>query len=129
MTDPKKGRGPSAPAPAPTFEQDMERLKSLVASLESHSLDLDRAITTFEEGIKLSRTLSEKLTQAEARLEEITRAADGALAAAPAPPGGWGQPQSAAQAARRPDRGQEAARAAAPPPPPGAGAPPPPAGG
>jgi exodeoxyribonuclease VII small subunit len=76
--------------PQGTFEQDIEKLKSLVASLESHSLDLDRAITSFEEGIKLSRTLSERLTQAEARLEEITRAADGALAATPAPPGGWG---------------------------------------
>ncbi|MDR2611853.1 MAG: exodeoxyribonuclease VII small subunit [Deltaproteobacteria bacterium] len=92
MTDPKTGKGPQpADPPQGTFEQDMERLKSLVSQLENHSLDLDRAISTFEEGVALSRSLSERLLKAEARLEEITRLADGGIKTTPAPPGSdWG---------------------------------------
>jgi exodeoxyribonuclease VII small subunit len=60
-----------------TFEAGLERLKNIVDGLEKTDISLDDALNGFEEGIKLSRKLSDKLTQAEARLEMLTKGADG----------------------------------------------------
>ncbi|MDR1578245.1 MAG: exodeoxyribonuclease VII small subunit [Deltaproteobacteria bacterium] len=60
------------------FEVGLERLTKLVASLESQELNLDDAIKAFEDGVILSQKLAEKLNAAEARLEILTKGADGA---------------------------------------------------
>jgi exodeoxyribonuclease VII small subunit len=66
----------SAPEKDASFEEDLQTLKNLVLSLESQTLDLDQAISTFEKGITLSRKLTEKLSAAERKLELISKGSD-----------------------------------------------------
>jgi exodeoxyribonuclease VII small subunit len=60
-----------------SFEAGLERLESLVESLENKDQSLDEALKAFEEGVALSRQLSEKLKTAEMRLETIAKGLDG----------------------------------------------------
>ncbi|MDR2302307.1 MAG: exodeoxyribonuclease VII small subunit [Deltaproteobacteria bacterium] len=69
--------------PEETFEAGLERLKNIVEGMEKTDISLDDALNGFEEGIKLSQRLSDKLTQAETRLELLTKAADGGLTVSP----------------------------------------------
>ncbi len=60
-----------------TFETAMENLENLVAAMEEEKLPLDRLLTSYEEGVRLAKYCSEKLTEAEKRIEIITRKATG----------------------------------------------------
>ncbi len=60
-----------------TFETAMEKLESLVAAMEEETLPLDRLLVSYEEGVRLAKYCSEKLTEAEKRIEIITRKAAG----------------------------------------------------
>jgi len=66
------------------FEEGMERLEGIVARLESGELVLEDALKAFEEGVGLVRVLNEKLTEAEQRIEILSRADDGSLDLRPA---------------------------------------------
>ena len=57
----------------PKFETGLSRLEELVEALESGGLDLDKSLEVFEEGIKLSRLLNQKLDMAEKKLELLVR--------------------------------------------------------
>lgn len=59
------------------FEDGMAQLESLVAKLEAGDLALEEALRAFESGVGLVRRLNEQLTQAEQRVEILTRGADG----------------------------------------------------
>ena len=48
-----------------SFEENLERLKELVRQLQSGELTLDESLNVFEEGIKLSKVLEEKLKNIE----------------------------------------------------------------
>ena len=48
-----------------SFEENLERLKELVRKLQSGELTLDESLMAFEEGIKLSKTLEDKLKSIE----------------------------------------------------------------
>ncbi|MFH1092157.1 MAG: exodeoxyribonuclease VII small subunit [Pseudomonadota bacterium] len=56
-----------------TFEEGLSRLEELIQELEDGKLDLDRSLAVFEEGIKLSRVLGQKLDQAEKKLELLLK--------------------------------------------------------
>jgi exodeoxyribonuclease VII small subunit len=60
-----------------TFETAMEKLEKLVATMEEEKLPLDRLLVSYEEGVRLANYCSEKLTEAEKRIEMITRNAAG----------------------------------------------------
>jgi exodeoxyribonuclease VII small subunit len=75
------------PKSPPTFEAGITRLRALVEDLESKNLDLDESINTFEEGLKLTKSLADRLTQAEARLETLAKGEDGRLKATVQGPG------------------------------------------
>jgi len=62
-----------------TFDQGMAELEAIVARLESGELPLEDALAAFETGIGLVRTLHQRLADAEARVEVLTRTAEGAL--------------------------------------------------
>ncbi len=62
-----------------TFEDGMQALEIIVRSLEQGELPLEEALSAFERGIGLVRQLNARLTDAEARIEVLTRAPDGAL--------------------------------------------------
>lgn len=51
-----------------TFESAMKRLEAIVRELEAGDLDLDNALKRFEEGIKLSRFCSKKLSESEKKV-------------------------------------------------------------
>ncbi|MDP6477021.1 MAG: exodeoxyribonuclease VII small subunit [Nitrospinaceae bacterium] len=61
------------------FEKAMTRLEKIVEELESGDLDIDKSLEIFEEGIKMSRVCSKKLTEAEAKIEKLTKGKKGEL--------------------------------------------------
>lgn len=63
-----------------SFEQHLERLEEIAATLDRADIPLDQALALFEEGIKRLRVASETLEGAEGRLHELVERADGSLA-------------------------------------------------
>lgn len=61
------------------FEQGMAELEAIVARLEGGDVPLEEALAAFEAGIHLVRLLTQRLNEAEARVELLTRDAAGAL--------------------------------------------------
>lgn len=54
-----------------TFEENLERLKELVKKLQSGELTLDESLKAFEEGIKLSKILEDKLKNIEEKAVKL----------------------------------------------------------
>lgn len=54
-----------------SFEENLERLKELVKSLQSGELTLDESLKAFEEGIKLSKSLEDKLKSIEEKAVKL----------------------------------------------------------
>jgi exodeoxyribonuclease VII small subunit len=65
------------PRPGSTLEEDLSRLDAIVRALEAEDLDLDRALSLFEEGIERLRTARERLSEAGLRLRQLREAGDG----------------------------------------------------
>ncbi|MBI4398716.1 MAG: exodeoxyribonuclease VII small subunit [Candidatus Omnitrophica bacterium] len=61
------------------FEKALERLEEIVSQLESGDIALEEAIKRYEEGVKLSRVCLEKLSQAERKVEILTKALSGEI--------------------------------------------------
>ena len=59
-----------SPAEVP-FEQSLEILEGVVASLEDGELPLDVALEHFEKGMRLSKQCQEQLSQVERRIEVL----------------------------------------------------------
>jgi exodeoxyribonuclease VII small subunit len=59
--------------PAKNFEERLERLEELAEKLKDGKLPLDEAVSLFEEGVKLSRSLEMDLSRIERRVEILTR--------------------------------------------------------
>jgi exodeoxyribonuclease VII small subunit len=55
-----------------TLEQSIKRLEAIVAELEQGEQELETALKSYEEGIKLARTCLEQLKAAELRIEELS---------------------------------------------------------
>jgi len=66
-----------AGASAPTFEAALARLETIVRELEEADLPLERSLTVFEEGVRLSRLLHERLNEAERKVEILMKNEDG----------------------------------------------------
>ena len=69
-----------------TFESMMQRLQSLVGTLENGNLSLEESIKSFEEGVQLVKRCTEVLDRAEQRIQKLTRDAEGAPAVQPVEP-------------------------------------------
>ena len=61
------------------FEKAIQRLEKIVDDLEKGELDIDKSLEIFEEGIKMSRICSKKLSEAEAKIEKLTQNDKGQL--------------------------------------------------
>lgn len=59
------------PEKKPTLQDDLKRLEEIVRALEAEEIDLDKAITLFEEGVKRLRTAREQLTAVEQRVQKV----------------------------------------------------------
>jgi exodeoxyribonuclease VII small subunit len=53
------------------FDEQLEKLKSIVEKMEHGGLSLDESLKLFEEGIGLSKRLLEILNRSEGRVEEL----------------------------------------------------------
>lgn len=65
------------------FDEALTELERIVAQLERGDLPLEAALATFESGVALVRRLTETLRAAEARVDVLTRGADGTLRRSP----------------------------------------------
>ncbi|HTK32343.1 MAG TPA: exodeoxyribonuclease VII small subunit [Candidatus Saccharimonadaceae bacterium] len=63
---------------APSFETALGRLESIVDELEGGELSLEESIARYEEGMKLSRRLTQTLDEAEKRVEKLVESGDDA---------------------------------------------------
>jgi exodeoxyribonuclease VII small subunit len=61
------------------FEQRLERLEKLAETLREGNIPLEDAVSLFEEGMKLSRSLEKDLSKVERRVEILTREPEGEL--------------------------------------------------
>jgi exodeoxyribonuclease VII small subunit len=69
-----------------SFEAALEGLEQVVARLENGALGLEKALETFEEGVRLARECESRLDRAERRVEVLLRTPDGSLRAEPFEP-------------------------------------------
>jgi exodeoxyribonuclease VII small subunit len=67
----------------PKFEKDLEKLESIVQSLEEGGLSLDESLKKFEEGMKLRRRCEKALGAAEKKIELLTKDEAGATRTQP----------------------------------------------
>lgn len=65
------------------FEEELADLEALVTTIDSGELSLEDAITAFERGVALVRSLNQKLDEVERRVEVLTRGPQGQLRTAP----------------------------------------------
>ncbi|WP_436629598.1 exodeoxyribonuclease VII small subunit [Latilactobacillus sakei] len=54
-----------------TFEENLAQLEVIVNELETGDVPLEKAMTAFKEGVKLSQTLEETLSQAEKAMAKV----------------------------------------------------------
>lgn len=54
-----------------SFEENLEKLETIVKKLESGEIPLDDAIDSFNEAMKLAKTCDEKLKNAEEKVNSI----------------------------------------------------------
>ena len=64
-------RAAAAAEDGPSFEEALERLETIVEELEGGSLSLEQSLARYEEGMRLSRRLTQTLDQAEKRIERL----------------------------------------------------------
>jgi exodeoxyribonuclease VII small subunit len=74
---PRKDPPPASASESMSFEAALERLQTIVGELESGSLSLEDSIARYEEGMKLSRRLTEELERAEKRIERLVDSGNG----------------------------------------------------
>jgi exodeoxyribonuclease VII small subunit len=53
------------------FDEQLEKLRSIVEKMEQGGLTLDDSLKLFEDGINLSRSLFDTLNRSEGRVEEL----------------------------------------------------------
>ena len=78
-----KGDAGSSEGTPLDFEQSMKRLESIVEELEAGELSLEDSIARYEEGIQLSRRLTQVLDESEKRIERLVEREDESPATEP----------------------------------------------
>jgi exodeoxyribonuclease VII small subunit len=60
-----------------SFEKAMKRLEEIVHKLEEGELSLEESLKIFEEGTNLSKFLTRKLSEAEAKVQKLIKTQEG----------------------------------------------------
>lgn len=68
------------------FEEALARLEAIVARLEGGDLPLEESLVLFEEGVRLTRHCSKRLTEAERKVTILLKNAQGQLEEKPFEP-------------------------------------------
>lgn len=69
-----------------SFEEALKELEGIVKKLESGEAKLEEALGLFERGVKLSRYCSQKLEEAEKKIEMLVKDSRGEYQAVPFEP-------------------------------------------
>ncbi len=59
------------------FEEALRQLEEIVGKLESGELSLEESMAAFEQGTKLCKQCNAKLTEAEKKIEQLTKVTEG----------------------------------------------------
>ena len=59
------------PEPEETFEDRLNKLESIINSLENETPGLEEALNSYEKGVELAKTCLQQLEQAELRVRTI----------------------------------------------------------
>jgi exodeoxyribonuclease VII small subunit len=81
----------AVPVAAESYDAIVARLERVVGELESGQLTLEQCIEKFADGVRLARDASRKLEEAERRVEQLVRSADGEDEVVPFAPEGAGK--------------------------------------
>ena len=65
------------------FEEAMQRLESIVDAMESDELALEDLLSRYEDGMKLARVCQAKIADAELKIQQLEKNAQGALTLKP----------------------------------------------
>lgn len=77
---PKSAKGSAANEPAVeplTFETALEKLESIVESMEAEELPLETMLTRYAEGIQLVKQCQSRLTEAELKIQQLDNPEEG----------------------------------------------------
>ena len=75
----KSSAGPNSPAKNPSFEEALQKLESVVETMEADDLPLETLLAQYEEGAKLVKICQEKLAEAELKIQQLEKNAAGEL--------------------------------------------------
>ena len=75
----KEGRG--GRKKQESFEDALKRLEEIVQQMESGDLTLENSLGLFEEGVRLTRVCSQRLDEAEKKIELLTKDEQGKVKA------------------------------------------------
>jgi exodeoxyribonuclease VII small subunit len=67
----------------PSYDALVARLEKVVEALEAGDLPLEASVEKFAEGVQLARDASRRLDEAERRVEQLVKGADGGEAVEP----------------------------------------------
>jgi len=79
MAERRRSRKPTKPSidvdasEESTFEEALQSLEAIVDRLEEGNLELEDALSAFEDGVKLTRRCAGQLEDAERRIEELVQ--------------------------------------------------------
>ena len=94
-----KRKAAASAAQGAWFEAARARIEEMVHELEEADLPLERSLAVFEEGVRLSRLLHQRLNEAERKVEILLKDESGEKVPVPFAPGG--------EAAARAEEGAE----------------------
>ena len=66
-----------------TFEEGLAKLESIIAEMEEGKMGLEKMLKKFGEGMKLAKFCSERLENAEKKVEILVRKQDGSKSTEP----------------------------------------------
>lgn len=59
-----------------TFEKKLEKLEKITKDLQNPKTELEKAVTLFEEGMKISKEIDKELSKLERRIDIVTSSTD-----------------------------------------------------
>ncbi len=75
------------------FEEALQRLEEIVATLESGEVDLEKSLELFEEGRTLSRQCLERLQEMEQKVRKVIEKSNGSVELRDVKPEETGEPE------------------------------------
>jgi len=67
------------------FEEALQRLETIVESMEAQDLPLETLLTRYQEGAKLAQLCQTRLNEAELRIQQLEKNSAGEMTLKPAP--------------------------------------------